>query len=54
MNLHVQVSGSKDYSALVNMKLPEYLISLYEYDSQNSTTDVFHEIGINRLASSPL
>ena len=48
-----QVSDDKEiqeerFTELLSQKLPSYLISLYEYDPQDSTTDVFHEIGINR------
>ena len=44
----IQVSDGKERSDLLSVRLPEYLIALYEYDTQDSTTDVFHEIGINR------
>ena len=52
-HMQPQVSDDKEiqeerFTELLSQKLPGYLISLYEYDPQDSTTDVFHEIGINR------
>ena len=46
--VYTQVADDNRRGELVTVKLPEYLVSLYEYDPQNSATDVFHEIGINR------
>ena len=34
-------------SKLLRMSLPAYLTGLYEYDPQDETKDVFHEIGIH-------
>ena len=34
-------------STLLKTLLPDYLSGLYEYDPQDETKDVFHEIGIH-------
>ena len=33
---------------LLNQTLPQFLNTLYEYDQQDETRDVFHEIGIHK------
>ena len=52
MSLVLQVSDSPPHSSkcrqLQPQTLPQFLVSLYEYDPADETKDVFHEICIHR------
>ena len=50
MQTTTQFRPSEFDRELLSQTLPKFLITLYEYNPQDESRDIFHEIGIHRYA----